>query len=93
MVAGTGHDFITRHSCNDGVFIRTALLKDIQWDLTDAKGYGNAPGSVRFGAGIVFSEAHKSAADNNRVITSGWAATVGVVGWSIGGGHGPLSPS
>ena len=63
MVAGTGHDFITRHSCKDGVFIRTSLLKDIQFDLTDAKGFGHAPGNVKLGAGLVWSEAHKAAAD------------------------------
>ncbi len=57
MIAGTGHDFLNRHSCNDGIFIRTALLKDIEWDLEDKKGFGNPDGSVRFGAGIVFSEA------------------------------------
>ena len=64
MVAGTGHDFINRHSCNNGIFIRTSLLKDIIWDLKDSKGFGHPEGNVKFGAGIVFSEAHKSAADN-----------------------------
>eukprot|EP00128_Syssomonas_multiformis_P015447 Colp12_sorted_trinity150504_noHs@18271 len=90
-VAGTGHDFINRHSCPDGVFIRTTLLKEKSWDLAPSAG---APhGKVRFGAGIVFSEAHKSAADNGRVISSGWATTVGIVGWSLGGGHGPFAPA
>lgn len=28
----------------------------------------------------------------DRFIVSGWASTVGVIGWSIGGGHGPFSP-
>eukprot|EP00300_Choanocystis_sp_HF-7_P030281 c39075_g1_i1.p1 GENE.c39075_g1_i1~~c39075_g1_i1.p1 ORF type:complete len:578 (+),score=110.14 c39075_g1_i1:31-1764(+) len=91
MVAGTGHDFLNRHSCADGLFIRTSLMKDIEWDLTDAKGFGNLAGSVKFGAGIVFSEAQESAANHGRFVASGWATTVGVVGWSIGGGHGPMS--
>ena len=93
MVAGTGHDFMNRHSCKNGIFIRTTFLKNIEWDLTDTKGYGNPDGNVKFGAGIVFSEAHQSAATMDRVISSGWASTVGVVGWSIGGGHGPFAPS
>ena len=93
MVAGTGHDFITRHSCKDAIFIRTTFIKDISWDLTDAKGFGHPEGNVRLGAGLVFSEAQKSAADNSRFLSSGWASTVGVVGWAIGGGHGPFSPS
>jgi ribonuclease T2 len=41
----------------------------------------------------VFDEAHLSAAQKDRVISSGWASTVGVVGWAIGGGHGPFAPS
>eukprot|EP00756_Hemistasia_phaeocysticola_P013693 Hpha_TRINITY_DN15295_c3_g5::TRINITY_DN15295_c3_g5_i1::g.68443::m.68443 len=88
-VAGTGHDFLNRHSCPDGIFIRTSLMKDIDWDLTDSRGYGWAPGNVQLGPGIIFDEAHASASKNNRVVASGWAATVGVIGWSIGGGHGP----
>eukprot|EP00756_Hemistasia_phaeocysticola_P029253 Hpha_TRINITY_DN16219_c1_g1::TRINITY_DN16219_c1_g1_i2::g.12379::m.12379 len=88
-VAGTGHDFLNRHSCPDGLFIRTSLMKDIEWDLTDSKAYGWAPGNVRFGPGIVFDEAHATASQNKRVVASGWATTVGIIGWSVGGGHGP----
>jgi ribonuclease T2 len=93
MIASTGHEYNNRHSCKDGMFIRTTFLKDIEWDLSDKKNFSHPEGNVKFGAGIVFAEAHKSAADNNRVISSGWASTVGVVGWAIGGGHGPFSPS
>ena len=56
MVAGTGHDFMNRHSCDNGVFIRTALLKDISWDLTDSRGFGNADGNVQLGSGLVWGE-------------------------------------
>lgn len=93
MVAGTGHDFLNRHSCKDGVFIRTALMKDIVWDLNDTKKLGNPDGSAKLGAGLVWSEVHHAASLVNRYVSSGWAATVGVVGWSIGGGHGPFGPS
>lgn len=93
MVAGTGNDLLNRHSCKDGFFIRLNLMKGAEWDLTDAKGFGHTPGNVKFGPGMVFSEAQKSAADNKRVIASGWSHVVGVVGWSIGGGHGPLVPA
>lgn len=93
MVAGTGHDFEQRHSCKDGFFIRTSLLKEITFDLTDSKKFGHPDGNVRLGAGIVWSEAHSAAANNSRVVSSGWATTVGVIGWSIGGGHGPMAPA
>lgn len=91
-VAGTGHDFLNRHSCDNGVFIRTSLFKDISWDLSDARGFGHADGNVKLGAGLVWAEVHKSAAENDRFIVSGWATTVGVIGWSVGGGHGPMAP-
>lgn len=39
-----------------------------------------------------WGEVHKAAAENNRVVSSGYAGTVGVVGWSLGSGHGPLAP-
>jgi hypothetical protein len=59
MVAGTGHDFLNRHTCENGFFIRTTLLKDIEWDLNNTKGFLHSKeGNVKFGAGIVFSEAH-----------------------------------
>eukprot|EP00475_Leptophrys_vorax_P035987 TRINITY_DN6003_c0_g2_i1.p1 TRINITY_DN6003_c0_g2~~TRINITY_DN6003_c0_g2_i1.p1 ORF type:complete len:558 (+),score=124.73 TRINITY_DN6003_c0_g2_i1:21-1694(+) len=93
MVAGTGHDFQNRHSCQDGLFVRMSLFKGIDWDLTDEKAFGWPEGNVKFGAGIVFSEAQKSAADHGRFVSSGWATTVGIVGWSIGGGHGPFAPT
>ena len=35
---------------------------------------------------------HEIARDNSRVVVSGHAAEVGIVGWSMGGGHSPLGP-
>lgn len=96
MVAATGLDQLNRHSCAgvDGLFIRTTLLKSISWDLRDSRGFGHSAGNVRLGAGIVFAEVGASAAENNRVVASPWDSTaLGVVGWSIGGGHGPMTPS
>lgn len=93
MVAGTGHDWINRHSCKDGVFIRMSLMKDISFDIDDERGFGWADGNVKLGPGRVFSEIFYEAALLNRFIASGWASTVGIIGWSIGGGHGPFAPS
>jgi hypothetical protein len=62
MVAGTGHDFMNRHSCEDGLFIRMTLMKDITFDLTDANGFGWADGNVQLGPGNTFSECHYAAA-------------------------------
>lgn len=94
-VAGTGHDYVNRHTCDQGLFIRTSLLKAIEWDTSSQNKFGNPEGCVKLGAGIVLSEAHESGARQSppRFVASGWAQTVGVVGWSVGGGHGPFGVS
>lgn len=92
MVAGTGHDFLNRHSCKDGLFIRTTLIKDRTWTLDAINRFNWTDGFVKLGAGLVFSEIHDYAAQNNRFVASGFSPTVGIIGWSIGGGHGPFGP-
>jgi len=85
-VAGTGHDFLTRQmsvGCKDGLFIRTSFMKDMEFD--------DKVNTVKMGPGIVFAELHEAASNHSRYVASGWATTVGVIGWSIGGGHGPLA--
>lgn len=93
MVAGSGSDTMNRHSCENGLMIRTLLLKSVRWDLTDFSGFGSRAGSVKLGAGVLWGEAQKSANSVNRVLSGAWHPTVGVVGFSLGGGHGPLAPS
>jgi ribonuclease T2 len=41
---------------------------------------------------MVFSEVHAAAAKFGVGVSSGWDATVGIIGWSLGGGHGPFAP-
>jgi FAD/FMN-containing dehydrogenase len=91
-VLGTGHDFLNRHDgCPDGMLIRTTLIKSIEWDLDDSRGFGSKAGTVRLGSGLTFSEIGRSASNNNRMIAEGWTHSVGVAGWSTGGGHGPFA--
>jgi len=62
------------------------LLKDMDWSRKDA---------VKLGSGHTFSEVIHAASQQSpsRFLVTGWASTVGVAGWHIGGGHGPLAPS
>jgi ribonuclease T2 len=94
-VAGTGHDFLNRHSCNQGILVRTALMKDIQWNIVGSNAWGHADGTVRLGPGLTFTEIQKSGSQQPRksFVASGWCPTVGVIGWSTGGGHGPYGRS
>jgi ribonuclease T2 len=61
--------------------------------LNDNFGFGWADGNIKLGSGLVWQEVQKVASENQRMVVTGWSATVGVIGWSIGGGHGPLVPS
>ena len=79
---------MNRHTCDDGFHIKTTLLKGITWDFNDPR---SPDGSAKFGAGVVFSEAIKEASERGLYLATGWAATVGVVGWALGGGHGPFA--
>jgi hypothetical protein len=58
MVSGPGHDFLNRHSCSEGVFIRTILMKNVSYNLNETNKFNSSAGYIKFGAGIVFSEAH-----------------------------------
>ena len=42
---------------------------------------------------LIVTGVHEVAASNGRVVVSGHAANVGIVGWSMGGGHSPLGPT
>jgi ribonuclease T2 len=75
------------------MFIRTTLIKGIDCDPDDRRGLGVPGGTCKVGSGVVFHELHHAASQSNRFVASGWAVTVGVAGWSIGGGHGPFGPS
>merc|ERR1712113_1258236 len=65
-------------------------MKAIQWDLQDTSGFGHP--SVRMGPGNTFAEVHYSGSlqSPSSYIASGWGQSVGVVGWHLGGGHGPF---
>jgi len=80
---GTGHDFLNRHSCNNGLLIRTSLLKSKEWQPAD--------NTIKVGSGLTLSEAHQFSYLQNRMVVSGWSPTVGIAGWSLGGGHGPYN--
>jgi ribonuclease T2 len=93
--AGTGHEYNSRNSCpTGGILIRTTLLKDKAFVPTWDEDQALAPaGAFRFGAGSIFAEMHAVSAEYARVIASGWCSTVGMVGFHLGGGHGPFAPS
>ncbi|KAL6799648.1 hypothetical protein J3E68DRAFT_424298 [Trichoderma sp. SZMC 28012] len=93
--SGSGHEYNSRNSCpTGGILIRTILLKDKSFISKWEEDPVLAPsGAFKFGAGAVFAEMHAFSKQYNRIIASGWCSTVGMVGFHLGGGHGPFGPS
>ena len=94
-VAGTGHEYNSRNSCpTGGILIRMILFKGKEFLPTWREQPAIAPaGAFRFGAGSIFSEMHSFSEKYDRLVASGWCSTVGMVGFHLGGGHGPFGPS
>ena len=98
-VFSTGHEFNDRNAGPGpkGLLIRTTCLSAVEFDLSPANKFRHEDGVVRVGAGLTWGVSqfgvqgvHQHARDMGRVVVSGHGATVGVVGWSLGGGHGQL---
>lgn len=92
-VAGAGHEYLGRHSSEAHcLMVRTGLLRNITWELSKHNKFGHLDGVVRLGAGNKFEDVHAASESQDRVVVSGHAGSVGVVGWFLGGGHGQLAP-
>ena len=98
-VFSTGHEFNDRNAGPgpNSLLIRTTCLRVVQFDLDQENRFGYPDGSVRLGSGMTWGTSkfgavgvHELARDNERVVVSGHAGNVGIVGWSLGGGHGQL---
>lgn len=92
-VVGAGHDYLSRHSCPQGLMIRTSLLNSIHVSLSPNNSFNHPDGVASFGSGLVVSQAQHLAAQHDRFIASGWDPTVGILGWYTGGGHGLFTRS
>ena len=101
-VFSTGHEFNDR---NGGVepnslLIRTTCLRTTELELAESNKFGHPDGWARLGSGLTWGTSkfgwpgvHETARDAGRVVVSGHAGNVGIVGWSLGGGHGQLAGS
>ncbi|KAK7057881.1 FAD-binding domain-containing protein [Favolaschia claudopus] len=94
VVKNTGHDFKGRSSGRNSVALWTHNLKDISYDPAFvAEGCTDAYPGVTAAAGVQFFEAFQFAEEHNITLVGGSDATVGLTGgFTMGGGHGVLSP-
>ncbi|UZJ55116.1 hypothetical protein CBS101457_004436 [Exobasidium rhododendri] len=87
-IKNTGHEYLGRSTSKDSLMLWTHNLKSLSYQ--DSFLGQNA---VLMGAGVIADDAYKFASLQNRVITLGAYASVGVGGgFAMGGGHGPLQP-
>ena len=77
--------------------IRTTCLRTTELELEETNRFGHSDGYARLGAGLTWGTSkfgypgvHQAAREVDRVVVSGHAGNVGIVGWSLGGGHGQL---
>jgi FAD/FMN-containing dehydrogenase len=81
----TGHAARTIPSLEDTILLRTTRLDDVRIDPVAQR--------ARVGAGATWGQVSAAAAAHGLAGVSGMAATVGVVGFSLGGGLGWLARS
>ena len=79
---------ISRFECNYKYSYFNCLLKLTNFFQIIRLGSGMTWGTSKY----KMKGVHEIARDNSRVVVSGHAAEVGIVGWSMGGGHSPLGP-
>ena len=98
-VFSTGHEFNDRNSGLEpnSLLIRTTCLRTTELEFSESNKFGHPDGWARLGSGLTWGTSkfgwpgvHQTARDVGRVVVSGHAGNVGIVGWSLGGGHGQL---
>ena len=98
-VFSTGHEFNDRNAGLEpnSLLIRTTCLRTTELELAESNKFGHGPGYARLGSGLTWGTSkfgwpgvHQTAKEVGRVVVSGHAGNVGIVGWSLGGGHGQL---
>jgi FAD binding domain/Berberine and berberine like len=82
-VRGGGHSFAGYSTCDDGLVIDLSKMKDLRIDV--------ARREVRVQPGLVFSEIDAATQKVELAMVTGGCGSVGVSGFTLGGGEGSLS--
>ena len=95
VAKGTGHDYLGRSSDPDALMIWTHELRDVSvHDTFSIKGASpTEPGvpAISLGAGARWLEAYQALQPHNRYVQGGGCTSVGVAGFTLGGGFGTFS--
>ncbi|XP_066922892.1 uncharacterized protein [Clytia hemisphaerica] len=94
VVKGTGHDYYGRSNAPNSLLIWTYNMKQLEFHDTfkpegcsDTESYG----AVTTGAGLTWMDVYAEATPRNLYVQGGGCTSVGVVGFTIGGGYGSFS--
>lgn len=92
VVKGTGHDFPGRSSGSGSLSIYTHNIRGVSVNIDDpyAVSYGGVA-AVTIAAGMRWGEVYAEMAEHNITVVGGADPHVGVGGWTLNGGHSPIS--
>ncbi|XP_048747492.2 uncharacterized protein LOC125659760 [Ostrea edulis] len=86
-VLGTGHDYNGRSTGNDTLQLNLRLMKDKVVDLTS---WRHKNGTISVGPGNTWMEVYREVDKHRRVIVGSSTQTVGMGGYTLGGGLSPI---
>jgi FAD/FMN-containing dehydrogenase len=95
VAKGTGHDYLGRSSDPDALTVWTHHMREIEvHDAFSPQGANPAdPGvaAISLGAGVRWLEAYQALQPSGRYVQGGGCTSVGVAGFTLGGGFGSFS--
>ncbi|XP_061170878.1 uncharacterized protein LOC133180346 [Saccostrea echinata] len=86
-VLGTGHDFNGRSTGNNTLQLNLSLMKN---RVVDLGSWRHENGTISVGPGNTWLDVYREVDKYGRVIVGGSAQTVGMGGYTLGGGHSPI---
>ncbi|CAK9108994.1 Uncharacterized FAD-linked oxidoreductase ARB_02478 [Durusdinium trenchii] len=91
LIKNTGHDWFGR-SMSRGFMLWTHNIQGSQWhDAFRPANCGHSEPAVSFAAGVQFWQVFQEMKEHKRLVVTGTCATVGHVGFTLGGGYGDYS--
>lgn len=94
VVKGTGHDYLGRSSDPEALMVWTHRLREVTvHDAFSPAGDPARPGvpAVSMGAGACWLDAYQALEPHGRFVQGGGCTSVGVTGFTLGGGFGSFS--
>ena len=91
-IKGTGHDYPGRSHGPGSLEIWTHRLKGLTLNIQNSAAKGIDPvGTLKVAAGMQWRDVYAYASQQKFTVVAGSDPDVGVGGWVLGGGHGPVS--